>query len=104
MEKVKLLTFAGVLAAIVLGSAGSAAAASSCSYKGRANALPTSGAPVLVYANGDASPSGFIGISDGSGDNYGQLSGDSSGIQAEGKSASLGQSGWVKSDGSMGSC
>jgi hypothetical protein len=93
-----------MVVAIAFGSADAAAAASGCKYQGGSNALPTSGAPALVYANGNASPSGFIGISDGSGDNYGQLSGDSSGGQLEGNSTTLGQSGWVRTDGSMGSC
>lgn len=97
------LAFAGMLVAVVLNSAGSAAA-EGCSYKGGDNALPTSGLPVLVYANGGAAPSGHIGVSDGTGDNYGQVSGGSSGIQAEGKSTTAGQSGYTHSGGGMGGC
>lgn len=100
--RLRLVILACAVAAMVTGT--STVASAGCTYKGDANALPTSGLPLLVYANGDQSPSGFIGISDGSGDNYGQVSGDASGVQFEGKSTSAGQSGYANSSGTTGSC
>ena len=101
-KSIASFAFISAVVGSVLGVSSSASA--DCSYKGDSNALPTSGLPVLVYANGDTTPAGFIGISDGSGDNYGQISGGPSGVQIEGKSSDAGQSGWAKSDGAMGAC
>jgi hypothetical protein len=99
----KLLSVA-LMAAAGLAIAGPANAGSPCRYKGKGNALPDGGLPVLVYANGDTSPSGYVGIGDGTSNNYGQVSGDSSGVQIEGKSSSAGESGNANSNAYYGSC
>lgn len=99
----KVIALVCAAASTVIGLSGTASA--ECKYRGEENALPTAGAPVLVYANGEqGGPSGFVGISDGSGDNYGQLSGSSDGVQFEGNSTSAGQSGYANTAPSNGSC
>ncbi len=100
----KKLLCVALVATAAFSIAGPATAKSPCKYKGKHNALPTGGLPVLVYANGDMSPSGFVGIGDGTSDNYAQVGGDSSGVQVEGKSSTAGQSGYANTGASYGSC
>lgn len=101
--RIRSIVLACAAASMVVGITGTAAA--ECTYRGEENALPTAGAPLLVYANGEqGGPSGFVGISDGSGENYGQVSGSPDGVQFEGKSASAGQSGFVNTAPANGSC
>jgi len=78
--------------------------ASPCKYKGGQNGLPTNGLPVLAYANGSGAPSGFIGVGDGTNNNYVQAGGDSGGGQIEAKSSAAGQSAYANTSGGIGSC
>ena len=100
----KTLLSIACIAVTIVGTAGHATAKSPCTYKGKQNALPTAGLPIYVYADGDMSPSGYVGVGDGTSDNYGQIGGDSSGAQAEGRSKAAGESGYVNTGASYGSC
>lgn len=101
----KLLSvgFVALLGIAAFGVSGTAGAGG-CNYKGGKNALPTSGLPVLVYGNGDMSPSGFVGVSDGTSGNYVQISGDSSSIQVEMFIGSANANGYANSSGAYGGC
>jgi len=87
--------------------------ADGCNYRGEENGLPTGSVPglpvvgappVLLYGNATTAPAGFIGVSQGSALSYAQVEGDASGAQVEANSATAGESVWVNTDGSTGSC
>jgi hypothetical protein len=86
------------------GLGATASAKSPCKYMGKGNALPTAGLPVYVYADGNTSPSVYVGGGDGTSHNYGQVSASSRGAQAEGKSKTLGESGYINTGGHYGPC
>jgi len=101
----KKLLCVALVAVASAGLAGTASAKSPCKYKGKTNGLPVPGGlPAWVYANGDMSPSGYVGVGDGTSDNYAQVSGDAGGVQVEGKSKDAGQSGYANTGASYGSC
>jgi hypothetical protein len=95
------VAFAAVAA---LGPVTAASAGGPCKYMGGGNALPTSGLPVVLFANGDTSPSGYVGVGDGTSANYAQVSGNAGGAQVEGKSSTAGESGYANTSGAYGSC
>lgn len=96
------LGFAAFAAGAVAGfGAGGGHVLAGCSYKGGDNAVPATGTPYGVYGNGDMSPKGHIGFSNGSKSGYAQASGDSSGAQVEGNSDTAGQSGYANTKGEV---
>ena len=87
--------------AIAVPSAGPSQLLAGCNYKGGDNALPATGTPYGVYGNGDMSPKGHVGFSNGSKTGYFQASGDANGAQVEGNSDTAGASGYANTSGEV---
>ena len=100
----KILVSFGLLVVVAVGllvPSGTGILTAGCNYKGGDSALPATGTPYGVYGNGDMSPKGHVGFSNGSKSGYAQVSGDASGIQVEGNSETAGQSGYANTKGEV---